>query len=310
MSLTVPVALLIFNRPDLTEIVFQAIAKVKPAKLLVVADGPRSQEEAVKCQQARAVIEKLDWECDVLTRYSNENLGCGVCVSSGLDWVFREVEEAIILEDDILPSHSFFRFCEELLEYYRHDERIMQISGTNVQGGISRTGYSYYFSKFNHCWGWATWRRAWKYYDYRMKTWPEFKQIGMTKLLWDDAYEEAFWTSMFDDMSQDSRIDTWDYQWNFAFWSQGGLAILPNANLTSNLGFRPDATHTLSDLNSIANLPTLEIGEMRHPPFVVRNREADIYTFNHVYGGNGMRKAARVPTLKEKIRYRLSSMKR
>src|SRR5882672_10898679 len=194
MSITVPVAFLIFNRPDLTEKVFNAIAAAKPPKLLVVADGPRSAEEAEKCAKARAVLERINWPCELLTRFAERNLGCGPNVSRGLSWVFSQVEEAIILEDDALPVPSFFDFCQTLLERYRDDERIMHVGGTNVQGGQSRTNYSYYFSKYNHGCAWATWRRAWKYYDYEMKTWPEFKESGLLEDICENEFEVSYWT--------------------------------------------------------------------------------------------------------------------
>ena len=136
-QLTTPVAFIIFKRPDTTRKVFEEIRRAKPPKLLVIADGPRPNivGEAEKCAAARAIIDSVDWECEVLKNYSDENLGCKQRVSSGLDWVFDNVEEAIILEDDCLPHPTFFRFCEELLEKYRDDERVMKIDGTNILSG-------------------------------------------------------------------------------------------------------------------------------------------------------------------------------
>ncbi len=173
-----PVVVIIFKRTDTTEKVFEAIRLAKPPKLFVIADGPRADHpgEAEKCEAARAIIERVDWECEVLKNYSDTNLGCAKRVSSGLDWVFSNVEEAIILEDDCVPHLTFFPFCEELLEKYRYDTRIASISGQNVQFGRERTNYSYYFSRYNHCWGWATWRRAWQHFDFDMKLWPEIKK--------------------------------------------------------------------------------------------------------------------------------------
>ncbi len=282
--LLTPVAFLIFNRPDLTQIVFEAIAQAKPKKLLVVADGPRFPEEAQKCQKARAVIERVDWDCEVVTNFSERNLGCGRRVSSGLNWVFSEVEEAIILEDDCLPEPSFFYFCETLLEYYRHDERIILISGGNFQDGQSRTDYSYYFSKYNDIWGWASWRRAWNYYDFEMKTWPEYKKLNLIESVCDNPDEQRFWTNIFDSVFAGS-VDTWDYQWTYACFAQRGLAVIPNSNLISNLGFRSDATHTRSEDNALARLPTNNIWEIKHPPVVVRNQEADTHAFKNVFLG-------------------------
>ncbi|MEN2383889.1 MAG: hypothetical protein KA716_33360 [Gloeotrichia echinulata DEX184] len=155
MPLSTPIGFFIFNRPDLTAQVFEAIRQTKPHKLLVVADGPRFPEEEEKCLKTREVIKSVDWDCEVLTNFSEINLGCKYRVYSGLDWVFSQVEEAIILEDDCLPTPSFFYFCQTLLQRYRDDERVMHISGNNFQFGQSRTPYSYYFSKYNHIWGWG-----------------------------------------------------------------------------------------------------------------------------------------------------------
>lgn len=289
MSIYTPVVFFIFNRPDLTKIVFQAIAQAKPKKLLVVADGPRFAEELEKCEQTRAVIERVDWDCEVLTNFSDTNLGCGKRLSSGIDWVFSQVEEAIFLEDDILPSQSFFYFCQLLLKHYRDDQRIMHISGDNSLNQ-KRTSYSYFFSKYADVWGWASWRRAWQHYDYNMKTWPEFKKAGLLKLVCDDPYEYSYWKSIFDQMHKDPLvIDTWDFQWLYACWFQNGLAIEPNANLTSNLGFdRTDSTHTTKK-TPFSKLPTTDIWEVNHPPFVVKDREADNNTFDYFFGGKYMK---------------------
>lgn len=293
MPLTTPVAFMIFNRPDLTQRVFEVIARVKPKQLFVVADGPRFPEETEKCEQARAVVDRVNWECDTFTNFSEENLGCGRRISSGIDWVFSKVEEAIFIEDDCLPNLSFFPYCQELLKYYRRDQRVMTINGNNFQSGRTRTEYSYHFSKYPSFWGWATWRRAWNHYDFDMKFWPEFKQAGMLKMVCDDHYEQRFWTNIFDSLYEDPGIiDTWDHQWNFACWSQNGLAIEPGVNLVSNLGFgRPDASHTAGDTSLPAELfKTEELGEIRHPPFVIRNSGADAYIFDHVIGGQRMKK--------------------
>ena len=169
-----PVAFLIFNRPELTRKVFASIAQARPSKLLVVADGPREDvsDDEENCSEARATIDRIDWDCEVLTNYSSVNMGCRARISTGLEWVFKNVEEAIILEDDCIPHPTFFRFCKELLARYRDDQRVMMISGNNFQMGRKWTPCSYYFSRFFHCWGWATWRRAWKHYDIDMGLWP------------------------------------------------------------------------------------------------------------------------------------------
>lgn len=306
ISLTTPVALIIFNRPDSTETVFKAIAQARPKKLLVIADGPRSPEEVEKCQKARAVIERVDWDCEVLTNFSEKNLGCRCRVASGLDWVFSEVEEAIILEDDCLPAPSFFYFCETLLEHYRHDERIMLISGNNFQFGQSRTEYSYYFSKYTHIWGWASWRRAWQYFDLSMTTWPEFKKTGMMKFVCEDLYEHKYWTKIFDQVFEGTINTAWSYQWLYSCWSQSGLSILPNTNLVSNIGFGSDATNTFGDSRQ-ARLPVSDIWNINHPRFLVKHKEADAYTFDSIFGGKNMKRSA---TFRAKVRRKLSPFKK
>jgi hypothetical protein len=309
MHLKTPVGFLIFNRPDLTEKVFSTIAQAKPKKLFVIADGPRPDRpgEAEKCEKTRSIIQKVDWDCEVLTNFSETNMGCGRREASGFDWVFSQVEEAIFLEDDTFPAPSFFSFCESMLDRYRHDDRVMHINGDNSVNQ-NRTDDSYYFSKCIHGWGWASWRRAWEHYDYGMKTWPHFKQSGLLESIFDDPYEQQFWVGIFDQMHQDSQvIDTWDYQWIYACWMQSGLAIAPNKNLISNLGFnRDDAAHTKgSDPRSQLSIEDIDM--IKHPEFMVRNRGADLHSFNHIFGGEAMRKNDQILM---KIQRRLSSIKK
>lgn len=290
MSYSTPVVFLIFRRPELTAQVFEQIRAAKPAKLLVVADGPRNAEEVHLCQQAREVTEQIDWDCEVLRNYSDINLGCRDRVSSGLTWAFEQVEEAIILEDDCLPNPSFFFYCETLLNYYRHDERVMVISGDNFQDGQQRNSYSYYFSKYNHCWGWATWRRAWKYWEFSPEKWTKFRDAGLMKFVSDNPDEEKYWTSKFNNLFLEEKPNSWAHAWTFACWSQGGLTVLPHVNLVSNIGFGSDGTHTQGK-GKFANMFNEEIGKISHPPFVIRHREADVYTFDYVFGGKIMRNA-------------------
>jgi hypothetical protein len=184
-QLRTPVAFIIFNCPETTDRVFEQIAKAKPSKLLVIADGPRenSPGEAERCAAVRSIIDNVDWDCEVLTNYSDVNLGCKRRIASGLDWVFDTVEEAIILEDDCLPDPTFFRFCDELLEKYRDDERITMISGDNFQFDRKKTDSSYYFSRDPHIWRWASWRHVWKNYDVDMQLWPEIRDGGWLNYL-------------------------------------------------------------------------------------------------------------------------------
>jgi hypothetical protein len=278
-TLKTPVALLIFNRPDTTKRVFEAVRQARPPKLLVVADGPRLRHagESALCDEARSIATNVDWPCEVLTNFADSNLGCRKRVSSGLDWVFRSVPEAVILEDDCLPDATFFRFSDELLERYRDDERVMMISGDNFQFGHRRTGQSYYFSRYTHIWGWASWRRAWQHYDVDMKLWPAIRDGGWLRDLLDDSASVRHWMKIFDRVYR-GEINTWDYQWTFACWLQSGLAIMPSMNLVSNIGFHAGATHTAAD-SPFSGMGTEPMQfPLDHPAFMVRDRLADDFT--------------------------------
>ena len=277
-NLRTPVALLIFNRPDTTERVFNAIAQARPSKLLVVADGPRDSRagEAARCEQTRAIIKRVDWDCEVITNFADRNMGCKLRVSSGIDWIFEQVEEAIILEDDCLPDPSFFRFCDEMLERYRDNERVGMVSGGNLQFGRHRGIGSYYFSKYTHIWGWASWRRAWKHYDRDITHWPEFKAQGLLEQMFATPGEQTYWQNSFQWVHEGS-LDTWDVSWTFTALTHGLLQVVPNVNLISNIGFGADATHT-HVVGVHANLPTEAIEfPLQHPTFVLPNLEADRY---------------------------------
>lgn len=281
-KLTTPVAFIIFNRPENTEQVFSAIAKAKPTKLLVVADGPRANKdgELEKVSQTREIINRVDWECDVLTNYADENLGCKNRVSSGIDWIFQNVEEAIILEDDCLPDPTFFQFCQEMLEKYKLDQRIGIISGDNFQVGYTRNDDSYYFSKYVHIWGWATWSDRWlSSYDKDLSMWPDVKDGGWLFDILGNEQEMKVWHDIFEKM-YNNEIDTWDYQWVFANWIEGRVNVIPNVNLISNIGFGADATHTVRD-SHLANMPVERMKfPIKHPLGVFRNLQADTRYFN------------------------------
>ena len=155
-----PILFLIFNRPEVTFAVFEQIQKIQPKYLFIAADGPRNYKENELCKATRDVVQKIDWDCELKTLFRNENLGCAKNVSSAIKWFFDHVEKGIILEDDCYPDLSFFSFCEELLNYYDNNDRIMAISGFNAQLGIKRTKHSYFFAEIPLVWGWATWRKA------------------------------------------------------------------------------------------------------------------------------------------------------
>jgi hypothetical protein len=271
------VALFVWNRPEPTARVFAEIAKAKPPVLLVVGDGPRpgSPGDAELCEAVRAAVLRVDWDCAVLTHLSDEHLGCRRRLASGLDWVFEQVEEAIVLEDDLLPDPSFFPFAEELLERCRDDERVMAVCGTNLLQKPLATRHSYEFSVWGSTWGWATWRRAWRHYDEGMALWPEARRGGLLDDVVPKAEARAWWDGRFQDVYE-RRIDTWDYQWLLARLTRGGLSAVPRTNLVLNIGFGPDATHTTDPENPHASLPVRSMRfPLKHPPAVVASRRLD-----------------------------------
>jgi hypothetical protein len=279
-----PIAFFIFNRPELTARTFAAIRKARPPVLLLIADGPRADQpnERDVCARVRAVVREVDWSCEVLRNFADDNMGCGKRLASGLAWTFGQVEEAIILEDDCLPDPSFFPYCTELLERYRAEERVMMISGNNFQNGTSRTSDSYYFSRFPHIWGWAGWRRAWLRYDFTLAKWPPRRQTGWLAPVVENRALERYWTQCLDGVLS-GTIDTWDYQWMHCMFIHEGLAIAPNVNLVTNIGFGPGATHTLAG-EEIYSVPRRAMAfPLRHPATMTPNAEADHFEIDYLY---------------------------
>jgi hypothetical protein len=284
--LRTPVALLIFNRPEATRRVVEEIARAGPPKVLVFADGPRADhpEDAELIAATRAVISEAPWQCEVLTNYSDINLGTKYRPASGLDWVFETVDEAIFFEDDCLPHPSFFRFCDELLEKYRDDERIMMVSGNNFMRGCKLSSDSYLFCHYVGIWGWATWRRAWRHYDVDLSLWKTLRETSFLHDVLGNETEAELWRKFFDKVTTgDSH--TWDRQWQFACWAQHGLSIMPSANLVSNIGFGSAAQHYKKFDPRLAEVPIVEMKfPLQHPSIIVRSRRADDYVFEELHG--------------------------
>lgn len=271
--LTTPVLFMIFNRPDTTQKVFNAIKRVKPRQFFVAADGPREGKEGEKerCEQAREIIEQVDWDCELKTLFRDKNLGCKIAVSSAIDWFLEKVEEGIILEDDCLPSQSFFWFCQELLKYYRNDTRVMTISGTNYGYVDDDFLYDYFFSKNIAIWGWATWKRAWRKYDINMNKFYEVYKHNMFKLFFPNNQEYRVRLNNFK-RTLSREIDTWDYQWSFTCLINDGLSIIPKINLVENIGFGEGATHTKKKIGRFLKVEKHELKSIeKYPMYMVKN---------------------------------------
>ncbi len=281
-QLNTPILFLTFNRPDLTQRVFNEIKKAQPKQLFIVADGARNEEEKELIKKTRKIIEQVDWDCEVHKNYSDKNLGCKIRVSSGIDWFFENVEQGIILEDDCVPSQSFFWFCENLLDKYKNDERVMHVAGNNFQFGWKRNkDYSYYFSYYGSIWGWATWKRAWDMYDVNIEMWPEIKKKKYLLEILGNEKEVLFREKSFDQIYYE-QFNTWDFQWVFARLINKGLSIVPNVNLISNIGFGENATHT-KKINSKDERVDMKIFDidfpLSHPKFIIRDKISDTRYF-------------------------------
>lgn len=280
-----------FNRPDCTKIVFEEIRRHRPEKLFLVADGPRLDvpSDKPRCEAVRQIMNSVDWECEVKTNFVEENLGCKKRMSSGIDWVFSQVEEAILLEDDCVPCPDFFRFCSEMLARYRDNPKVAHVGGNSFQAGNLRDHGGYYFSRITHIWGWASWRRAWqRYYDVTMRSWPQAREENwIAKLPW-NKYEREWWSREFERVYT-GEMNTWDTQWLYACWRNDVLAVLPNVNLTVNIGFGPDATHTKGPGGSMV-IPAGTLGELRHPQTILPDHAADEFYFDQHGGGKSLKR--------------------
>lgn len=276
------ITLIIYNRPDTTERVFNAIRQAKPDKLFVVADSPDKDDvkNAERCALVRQIVEKIDWNCQVYRNYADEHMGLDERISSGLSWVFEHVPDSIVLEDDCYPHPSFFPYCSELLDRYRDDERIMCVSGNSFQQDAGHGEFSYYFSRYFHCWGWASWARAWRHFDLSLSGWPEFRDGGGLESWFPNPEERRYWTDIMD-MKYEQPGIKWDFGFLFACWAQSGLTVLPWVNLISNIGFSPQGSQAVSAYSGLANMPVRDIGEISHPPFVFRDERADRYEYEY-----------------------------
>jgi len=272
---TPPILLMAFNRPEATKKVFQKIREAKPKRLFFAVDGARNTKEKRLVDQVRRVIKLVDWECKVKTLFREENCGLKDGIIKNINWFFKNVEEGIILEDDCLADSSFFRFCGELLEKYRDDERIMHISGSNPHKGWRRDKYSYYFSHYTLSWGWATWRRAWEKIELNTKLYKEIKNKGYTKDLYPKWHERIFVQRGFDAVYL-NNFKVWDHQWLFTPAINSALAIIPNKNLVKNIGINAEGTNTTSLLDNELSLPSTKINfPLNHPPFTIRDTVSD-----------------------------------
>ena len=283
----IPIVFIIFNRPDTTKKVFEKIREIKPSKLYIISDGPRENNSAdiEKINETRNIIEIIDWECEIHKKYSDVNLGCGINVSEGISWVFEKEEMAIILEDDCLPTTSFFNYAKELLIKYKDDNRIMHIGGTNWHPEYKhKDNASYFFSKDAHIWGWATWKRAWSYFDYKMNDYLEFIKSKEFKTIIPNRNERNYfklrWGTFYNTNFKSNIKSNWDYQWYYAVLKKNGLCIWPKSNLVMNIGV--NGTHTDKIYDKYHFIKTDDEFIIKHHPTIIeKNLDFDKYHYYH-----------------------------
>jgi hypothetical protein len=300
------VLFLIFNRPEVTARVFEAIRAARPPRLYVAADGPRPgrPEDVADCAKARAIALATDWPCEVHTLLREENLGCRRAVEEALDWFFAAEEAGIVLEDDCVPGPTFFPFCDLLLARYRDDARVFSISGSNFQN--ERHAESYYFSKHFHCWGWASWRRAWQRYRDHAGPQADALSQGLARLADGSRWFAPYWLQVAR-LVQSGRVDSWAYRVSLWCFSRAAgevaLHVIPDRNLVINIGLGGGGTHAHGAAPEAGEAAALAF-PLRHPPLPVRDTTADRHTDRVHFG------IAFLPFLRRRIALGLPSLER
>lgn len=302
-----PVALIAFNRPSTTARVFARIREARPSRLFIALDGPRPDRpgEAELCAEVRRIVEGVDWPCEVERSYSDANMGCCHRPASAIEWVFSRVEEAIFLEDDILPEPTFFQYCDELLERYRDDARVMSISGYNAFGESPGVADSYWFSAYPRSWGWASWRRAWNGFDVQMRGWPAFRASAAWRALPAEAREvyEPWMQNVYA-----GQPNIWDAQWLLLAWQTQGLTAIPRRNLVENLGFGADSTNT-PHVPRLAPSGTWPMEfPLRHPAAIQRDRAQEVEWIRREHDVRGTAAGRAVHRLLHDVKHRVMNV--
>lgn len=281
----IPILILIYNRQFETKQLIKSLKKIKPKKIYIGADGPKNNFiDKEKCLQTRLVLTKINWSCKIEKNFSKTNLGCKKSITKNLNWFFKKEKEGVILEDDCIPNKDFFRFTKIMLKKYRNNKKIFSISGSNHCKN-KKNSTSYYFSKYSHCWGWATWRRAWKKNSPNLNFWPKFKSSKAWIDLHNDIIERRYWNKIFDNVKK-KKFDSWAYPWTLSVWYNKGVSIIPNKNLINNIGYGFSSTNSI--LREKKNYKKYFLDKnIKHPKLITSDFKKDLYVFyNHYKGKN------------------------
>ena len=283
-----PVLLIFFNRPDTFEKVFEQVKIARPSKLFLACDGARenNKDDIVRIEECKRIASQVDWECDVYTNYSEENLGCGVKPFSAIKWALEIVDRIVILEDDCVPEQSFFPYMAELLEKYKDDERIGMVSGLNHFAKWDCGKYSYCFTRIGAIWGWGTWRRVWDDYDFTLST---LQDPYIQKLIYNDiTFKRAKqlkidnWLKTTNRVLNGEKISYWDVQFGYLKFYKGYLTIVPKVNLIHNIGVGEYSTHASTAIQKkwrkgmLHFIPLNKMdSKIHHPDFVICDHAYD-----------------------------------
>lgn len=281
----VPVAIIFFNRPKPLQRVFASVREARPSQLFLIQDGSRSDRDTDVdlMEKCREIVSDIDWECEVHTNFSENNLGCGMRIYSGISWVFEYVDRLIVLEDDCVPSQSFFPFCAELLNRYKDDERMTMISGMNHLDEYDGTAYSYFFAKAGSIWGWATWKRVWDQIDYEMKYMEEKDTLSLLRnSIASPLYANKLLNKCqkkYEQLCKGGQLSSWSTQFGMIMYLHSQLIIVPQKNLISNIGLTKDTTHAVDSLRKIPSglqrvffMKAREIEfPLKHPKYIIED---------------------------------------
>lgn len=262
-----PILLIIYNRPDYTKCLIDVLKEIKPTTLFIASDGPKNEKDKILTDETKKIIEQIDWKCEKITLYQEKNLGCGLGVSTAISWFFQQVEYGIILEDDCIPEYSFFPFCELLLEKYKYNDDIMMIGGSSwfSEDANLNYPYDYFFANIRPVWGWASWRRAWNKYVFKIS--EEMLDNALNKRVWKDMSNKKLLNFRQELLKSTylKQTDTWDIQWDYCVSINKGKTIIPIKNQISNIGIQGTNYSKKSTLTELTTYQ-INITELKHPP--------------------------------------------
>lgn len=302
-----PVLLIFFNRPDSFKKVFEEVRKAQPQNLILVQDGPRNDKDKKAIEECRKIAESVDWDCNIIRDYSAVNLGCGMRPQTGITKALELFETVIVLEDDCVPAESFFRYCDEMLERYRNDDRIAYISGLNHFETWECGEQDYFFTKTGAIHGWATWRRVWnQYYDYYVKGVDNPYVLNLVKKQFTNQIiandRVYYWKKARLSIKNGEKLSYWDNQWGFVKYSQNLLVIVPRINQIYNIGGGADSTHaqslkntTFQKYKNFIYIPTTNLQfPLKHCEYVLCDNDYDELVYKIMAGNPIRRKLAHI----------------